>query len=486
MKKPETLATTQDPANRSHRLKPDTIGPWGLAALAIGMTSPAMGMYAIWGPMQVAAGPVTPLIFLATTLMTLPTAISYALLNREAPSAAAATAWVWAGIHPLAGYLAGFLMTTYFFMAAIAVPPMFGLFLHDLLALLHLDLSQNLTLILGVFISTAPIAWVCLRGAEVSIKSTVRLMTIETFVVIALSITILIVKSKVPGAINLAPFNPHHVSSLSGFWIGMVLGILAFCGFDVVSTAAEETHAPREHVPKAIILTVIGIGLFWALNAWIFTLSTPEEQIRQYTTHGLTAVTPIAQAYWGIGTLVVVLTAFTGLTAIYISGTQGASRIIFALARQGLLPAALARLSGENRVPKNAILIVLLSIVVLNFVSLYVLDNGIDIFTWWANALVFFATLTYLAVNVASGFFFWRYARSQFGILKHVLIPAAGALLNGYLIYAAFFLAMWNSNFRTGKSVVIASVALLALQIAAVMCVRIARPGLLRGNQRSW
>src|ERR1044071_2734833 len=88
------------------RLKPNTIGPWGLAALAIGITSPAMGLYALWGPMQTAAGPITPLVFLAAMLMTLPTAVSYALLNREAPSTAAASAWVWAAVGPVAGFQA--------------------------------------------------------------------------------------------------------------------------------------------------------------------------------------------------------------------------------------------------------------------------------------------------------------------------------------------------------------------------------------------
>src|SRR5882757_5203662 len=119
---------TPSAAERQSRLKPNTIGPWGLAALAIGITSPAMGLYALWGPMQSAAGPITPLIFLAAMLMIMPTAISYALLNREAPSAAAAASWLWTAVHPLAGFQAGLLMSTYFCMAAVAQPLMFALF----------------------------------------------------------------------------------------------------------------------------------------------------------------------------------------------------------------------------------------------------------------------------------------------------------------------------------------------------------------------
>jgi putrescine importer len=458
------------------RLKPNTIGPWGLAALAIGITSPAMGLYALWGPMQVAAGPITPLIFLAAMLMTLPTAISYALLNQQAPSAGAACTWLWRAVHPLAGFQAGLLMTTYFTMAAIAQPLMFALFFRDLLDWLHIRLPETVTLILGILISTAPVAWACLRGAEASIKSTVRLMVAETLVVVALSVTILVSLAAQPGAINLSPFNPHMGNGLSGFWAAMILGVLAFCGFDVVSTAAEEAHAPRQHVPKAILYTVIGIAVFWALNSWVFTLSTRPESVREYTLRGLTAVTPMAQKYWGYGNVIVILTAFTGLTAVYISSVQGASRIVFSLARHGLFPAMLAELAGEKRVPRNAVFGVLVIVIGLDIGSLYLLGSGLDSFTWWANALVFFATLTFLAVNVANSMFFWRFARGGFGFFSNALVPIIGAALNVYLLYAAFFMSLWGQDWRTGKSVVVACVALLTVQLVAAFRMRIVRP----------
>jgi putrescine importer len=479
MKAPDQLTTTQYLVTRSNHLKPGTIGPWGLAALAIGITSPAMGLYALWAPMQVAAGPITPLVFLAAMLMTLPTAISYALLNREAPSAAAASAWLWRAVHPLAGFQAGLLMSTYFFMAAAAQPLIFALFFRDLLDVLSLTVPEGTLLILGVLVSSAPVAWVCLRGAEASIKSTVILMVIESLVVVALSVTILVSKSAESGAINLAAFDPRNVTSVPGFWLAMILGVLAFCGFDVVSTAAEEANAPHEHLPKAILLTIVGISVFWALNAWVFTLSTPDDQIRQYTSDGLTAVTPMAQAYWGAGKLIVILTAFTGLTAVYVSSIQGVSRIIFAMARHGLLASGLGRLSGDNKVPRNAILIVLASVVLLDIVTLRLLHSGLDSFTWWANALVFFATLTFLAVNVANILFFWRCARQRFGLVMNLLVPIVGILLNAYLIYAAFLSALWAGTFRTGKSVVVACAILLVLQGSALLYVRIFKPQVL-------
>jgi len=65
----------------SQQLRQNTISQIGLIALAVGIISPALGVYALWAPIQAAAGPVAPLVFLAAMLVALPTAVSYANLN---------------------------------------------------------------------------------------------------------------------------------------------------------------------------------------------------------------------------------------------------------------------------------------------------------------------------------------------------------------------------------------------------------------------
>src|ERR1700688_3974218 len=87
----------------SARLKGNVVGPWGLAALVIGVTSPAIGLYATWGPIEATAGPIAPLVFLAALIITLPTVLSYASLSRHAPSAGAAASWLWTTVNPTTG-----------------------------------------------------------------------------------------------------------------------------------------------------------------------------------------------------------------------------------------------------------------------------------------------------------------------------------------------------------------------------------------------
>ena len=464
------------------RLKPDVIGPLGMAALVIGITSPAIGLYALWGPMQAAAGPVAPLVFLAALVINLPTVLSYASLNRHAPSAGAAAAWLWTTIGPATGLAAGMVMTTYFIMGAITVPLMFGLFFRDLLDWAHIPLPGMAALAVGLLLHSAITAWICLRGAEASIKTTIRLMLIEAGVVLALSATILWVKAGQPGGINLGPFMPSHASQgMAGFWTAVLLGMLAFSGFDAVVTATEEAKAPREHVPRVLIGGIIAVALFWAFNSWVLTLSTPPDKVVEYNSQGLSAITPVARAYWGRGELIVIATAFTGLTAIYIGMVQGASRLVFALARHKLMPAPFATLHGDRRVPSAAVLAVVGVCVAVGLVSLALLRNGVDAFVWWSNALVFFAALTYIGVNVANLLYFRRILPEHFGIVRNGVIPVLGVAMNLYLIYAAFFSSLWTAPFRTGRSVVIVCVALFAAQLVVVGWVKLRRPDLLKG-----
>jgi len=300
-------------------------------------------------------------------------------------------------------------------------------------------------------------------------------------VVLALSATILFVNSGEPGGINFGPFNPKHATQgLAGFWSAMVVGVLGFCGFDVVSTAAEEANAPRTHLPRAIFITLVGMAIFWALNAWVFTLGIPVERVVEYTNAGLPAVTGIAERYWGFGSLTVDVIAFTGVTALYLSCVQGTSRIVFALARHGLLPSALARLAGERRVPKNAVLGVLICAVVLDLGTLFILRNGLDTFNWWSFALVFFATLTFMAVNIANAIYFFRFARPDFHLVNNLLVPVVGFLVNAYLLYAAFFSALWSSDLPTGRSVVIGCLVILVAEVVVVIWMRLFKPRLFR------
>lgn len=469
-------------AGAATRLRRGAIGPIGLAALAIGVLSPALGLYALWPAIQGQAGPVAPLIYLCAMFVALPTAISYAVLNSEAASAGAGSTWLWQSLSPSAGYLLGLTMTIYLTIGAIGQPLLFGLFAQDLLNYVSVPPTGRLPMIVSIGVATAMVALATRRGVDTSVRTAVVLMIIESVVVVALAVTILFVKAQLPGAIHLGPFDPRQATGgVAGFWSALIIGVLAFAGFDVVSTAAEEARAPRRQIPLAMLLTVLGVGLFWVVNSWIYTLAAPAPIIAEYTQHGMTAVTPMAKLYWGSGNLVIILTAFTGTIAIFISSVIASSRLIFALARHRLLPEPLAKLHPIHRVPTAALRLVLAIVVVASAATIFMANNGIDGFVWWSNAMVFFLTITFVGVNLANILYFRRIAPQRFRWHRNALVPILGLAANGYLLYAAFFRTLLIADAGAGRSVVIFCVAVLLLLCVGVGAVRFLAPQRLRG-----
>lgn len=452
-------------------LRPNSVGLVGLTVLGAVMMSPAMGVYGTWAPMEGLVGQIVPLVFLAALVISLPNAISYVIVNREMPSAGSAFAWTWRTSSPVGALLIGLVMATYYITQVILQPLLFGLFFNDLLGVLGVRTGIS-TLLLGGALVTIAVCVLTYRGIQASTRSAVIFVVVETGVLLALCATILVSKAG-HHQLSLSPFLASHgTGGLSAFWAAVLLGILSFTGFDVISTIAEEAEAPRRLLPRATFLAVTIVGLVWAFATWAFSLSEPVATVAKYNAAGLTAVTPMGRDYWGWGRVLIIITALTALTAIYVATVLGASRVIYAIARQGLLPKAFSRLHPRSRVPHHAMTLVYAVSLLGAGAVLLVMHNGIDAFVWWSETVVFFALVLYSAVNLANLLYFAKIAPDRRSWLTNALLPVVGIALNIYVIYRSFLTSLWGSGFRLGQSVVVACFALLALFIAYTIAVR--------------
>ncbi len=87
----------------------------------------------------------------------------------------------------------------------------------------------------------------------------------------------------------------------------------------------------------------------------------------------------------------------------------------------------------------------------------------------------FFAALTFTGVNAANFLYFRRVLPGHFRVGRNLLVPLWGIGVSPYLLYAAFFSALWSAPFRTGRSIVIAGLALFALELGAAIWLRLFR-----------
>jgi len=118
----------------STTLQRGVVGLAGAATMGAIMMSPALGLYGNWGPLALDVGIIAPLMIFLGLLIALPTAISYAVIAREMPSAGSAYTWLWRALTPSAGIWIGWILIGYYIVAVIIQPYLFGLYFNELLA----------------------------------------------------------------------------------------------------------------------------------------------------------------------------------------------------------------------------------------------------------------------------------------------------------------------------------------------------------------
>jgi amino acid transporter len=275
--------------------------------------APALAIYANLGPISGAAGNIAPAVFLVALLCTLPTAVSFALITREIPSAGSGYTWLSAAVNRWVGIWLGLVLLATFLFCIILQPIVFGLFFNELLAsVFHIPVGYG-TWIWGVLISTLIVAALAYPGVEIAAKGLLIMTLFEAGVVFALGCTLLLAASS-HTRVDLSPFNPiGSLHGSRGFAEGLVFGILSFVGFGVIATAAEETHSPRTIIPRAIVLACLILGLFWAFTSWGFCFLFQPEAWGRYVTKDINPVAVIAQTYWYGGAILVVITAMTAV-----------------------------------------------------------------------------------------------------------------------------------------------------------------------------
>jgi amino acid transporter len=347
------------------------------------------------------------------------------------------------------------MMVIYYVIAVLIQPINFGLYFNALLNFIGIHGTGLGTWLVGALLATAIVAPLVYRGITVSTESAIAFIAFESLVLLALAITIIVNKG-IHGGLTLAPLNPGKVTGGgSALWSAMILVIFSYTGYDVVSTVAEEAKAPRRFLPRATLMALITVGFFWVFCSFALSISTPTSRISALISEGLTPITPIAKQYWGWGQIFVIITAMTAAVGVYVATAVGASRALFAMAREGLLPVRLARLHPRHRVPSNAITLVFVAAVLGAVLVVFVLGNAIEGITWWGDGIALFALVTYIGVNLANIAHFRR--RPNFNWFLNLVVPVVGTGLCGYLIYRGFVKANLAVGWRLGGSVMVAS-----------------------------
>ena len=148
---------------------------------------------------------------------------------------------------------------------------------------------------------------------------------------------------------------PLFVDGVTGLLGVLVMVPFLFIGFDVIPQAAEEIDVPQAAIGQLLVFAVVLATCWYGLIVVGVALALPAEARAESALVTADAM----RSVWGdAGAHALVLAGLGGILTSWNAFVVGGSRAIYAMARAGQLPEALARLHPRHRTPYNAILLI--------------------------------------------------------------------------------------------------------------------------------
>ena len=292
---------------------------------------------------------------------------------------------------------------------------------HDLLGAPHLfgmEIGFNLPAFVIALVITAVLV--------IGIKESARFN--DTIVVIKVSVVLFVILlgfqyiNKANWGSGWSSFAPF---GFSGIGAGAAYIFFAFIGFDAVSTTAQEARNPQRDLPIGIIASLFVCTILYILVAAVLTGMVPWQEVN--------IEAPIARAFLDRGLVgashVITLGALAGLTSVMLVMLLGQTRVLYAMASDGLLPRKFfAAIHPKWRTPwKNTILVGLLAAIVGSVTPIDDIGKMVNIGTLLAFVIVSIAVLVLRSTNPEQP--------RPFRTPWVPLIPILGVISNGYMMY---------------------------------------------------
>lgn len=375
--------------------------------------------YSVYGFVWGASRGLVPLAYLLGLLGMIFTALSYAAMSRAFPLAGSVYTYAQRGLHEVAGFFSGWLIL----LDYILVPSL--LYLFSAVALRPLLPGVPAWAWLAGFITFN--AAVNLIGIELTARVNRYILVME-LVTLALFLG-LGVKSLYGGAgagrLTFAPFYDPSAFSWATVASATSVAVLSFLGFDGISTLSEENRSGENAVGRATVLALLLVGALFMLQTWVAT-----DLARGMTfSSAETAFYDIAQRAGGPWLKVLTIVAVVVATAIAnaMAAQAAVARILFAMARDGKLPAILARVHPRFKTPYVSTLV---GAVVSLLVGLYFADRIDDL-----TLVVNFGALSGFVLLHASVVNHFLIRERSGNWLRHLLCPLIGGLIILFVLY---------------------------------------------------
>jgi basic amino acid/polyamine antiporter, APA family len=325
-------------ANRRDAGLVRAVGPWGLAAGIIGIVVGA-SIFVVPAALAANIGVYAPFVILVCAIAVGSVAICFAEGGSRIPSSGGAYGYIEAAFGPLAGYVAGTLLWVGDVLASGGIAAA----LADVGASLVPAPFKSAAHALIIVGTIGGIAFINVGG----VKRGIRLVNSTALLKMAPLVIFVIVGA---AAIHIGNFQQSGAASTSGLGRAVILAVFAFMGMETALSASGEVAHPERTIPRALALAMAAVTLLY-MGIQIVAQGILGPALALSTAPLADAMGEISPALRWLMLAGAAISMFGFLS----SDILGTPRVLFAFARDGLLPSALGRIHARSHAPHVAI-----------------------------------------------------------------------------------------------------------------------------------
>ena len=353
----QSEATTSQSRGEFRRV----LGVWQLTSIGLGGII-GVGVFVLAGQQAaVNAGPAVALAFIIAGIASAAAALCYAEFAGLIPATGSAYTYGYAVLGEGVGWLIGWDLLLEYSLIVAAVASGWSGYLQHILEAAGFPLpvwaqgaaGSGEGRVFNVIAAAVALAVAALLAQKTEWGA--RFNTVVVAIKILGVALVIVVGAMYVNPANWTPFIPpatvdaNGVShyGFSGVVAAAAVVFFAVFGYDTLTTAAEEARNPQRDLPRAVLLSLgISMVLYIAISL-VLTGIAPYQSLNNDA--------PVANAFQSLGhtwiSLLISISAVTGILSVVFAFMLAAARIWYALARDGLLPAWFATPHRKHGTP---------------------------------------------------------------------------------------------------------------------------------------
>src|SRR5204863_59410 len=156
---------------------------------------------------------------------------------------------------------------------------------------------------------------------------------LEVGIVVALAISGLLHPGS--GGVNASPFRPSTAPSLHGLYLAVVFSIGSYSGWEAAAPLAEESREARRAVPVAMVVSLVGMGIFMVFCSWGILVGWGTNDLLGFLFSRQFPTFVLAQRLWGGAWVLVLFALLNSALGVAVACNNVATQMWWSMAREG-------------------------------------------------------------------------------------------------------------------------------------------------------